>query len=295
MQKEYLLISIAAILYGTITVGGKFFSDLGLSSYEISLYSGLWTTIILLLIVLFNRKYLIKKEMLPLFLTYGLIGASTGFIQYIGIILGVPVAIVALLLYSQPIWTTIFGQLLLKEEITRRKVGAVMVAIFGVFLLVKPWDIKTVGPVAGIISALLGGMFLALWVIWGRKSGLNKQHYITTNLGLSVFSTFWLLLLRPIITLFIHQQSLVRLSTVYLTRHWFYLLIFSLISFLIPHSLFFKGIQKVQASIAGILLLLEPVSATILAAILFNQPITLNILLGGVLILLSNYLIVGKK
>jgi drug/metabolite transporter (DMT)-like permease len=42
------------------------------------------------------------------------------------------------------------------------------------------------------------------------------------------------------------------------------------------------------------MLLLEPVSATLLAAILFSQPIGLNILSGGGLILLSNYLIISK-
>ena len=70
---------------------------------------------------------------------------------------------------------------------------------------------------------------------------------------------------------------------------------YGLIAGVIPYSLFYKGVEKIEASVAGVILLLEPVSATILAAILFGQPITLNILLGGVLILLSNYLVVRKK
>ena len=73
------------------------------------------------------------------------------------------------------------------------------------------------------------------------------------------------------------------------------LAIFAIIAGIIPHSLFYKGVQKIHASIAGIVLLLEPVSATILAAILFLQPISLNILSGGALILFSNYLITYNK
>ncbi|MBU4492316.1 MAG: hypothetical protein KKD69_07635 [Euryarchaeota archaeon] len=49
-----------------------------------------------------------------------------------------------------------------------------------------------------------------------------------------------------------------------------------------------------HASIAGIVLLLEPVSAIILAAIFFTQPIGLNIISGGTLILFSNYLVIHK-
>jgi DME family drug/metabolite transporter len=71
-------------------------------------------------------------------------------------------------------------------------------------------------------------------------------------------------------------------------------LVFGFIAGVIPHLLFYRGMQKIHASTAGIMLLLEPVGATLLAAILFSQPIGLNILSGGGLILLSNYLIISK-
>jgi drug/metabolite transporter (DMT)-like permease len=69
-------------------------------------------------------------------------------------------------------------------------------------------------------------------------------------------------------------------------------LIFALLSGIFPHLLLYKGLQKIQASVAGVILLLEPISATILAAIFFNQLITFNIIMGGILILISNYLVI---
>ncbi len=102
MQREYWFIAIAAILYGTLTVGGQFFLNLGLSVYEIALYSMFFMGLLLLPIVLIKREYLIKKEMFLFFVIFGLINALQELTQFRALALGIPVAIVAFLLYSQP-------------------------------------------------------------------------------------------------------------------------------------------------------------------------------------------------
>jgi drug/metabolite transporter (DMT)-like permease len=233
--------------------------------------------------------------MILFFIVFGLIGAFQNVTQYAGIVLGVPVAIVVLLLYTQPIWTVIFGRFMLKELITRRKVIAVVIALAGIVLLLKPWSAGSVGSAVGIMSALLGGAFLSLWIIWGRKSGIAKHHYLTIMATYSTFAVLWLLLMWPAFSFFIHESSIIRFSAGFPAIYWVYLVIFALVSGVVPESFFFTGIQKIQASIAGIILLLEPVSAAILAWIFFTQPIGLNILSGGALILFSNYLVIHKK
>ncbi len=295
MQKEYWFIIIAAILYGAITAGGKFFVNLGLSLYEISLYPMVIMSLFFLIAILLRRQFLFKKNMVPFFIIYGLIGALAILAQFGGIILGVPVAIVALLLYSQPIWTTIFGKMILNEKVTIRKVLAVVVALTGVFLLLRSWGIESISSPIGVIIASLGGIFLSLWIVWGRKSAINDQHYVTTSAGWAFFSVFWLLLLWPIIGLFIQDSNIIRLSMYLPLKYWLYLILFSLLTSIIPSLFFFKGIEKIHALIAGIILLIEPVIATILAYILFAQPIGLNIILGGSMILFSNYLVMREQ
>jgi len=294
MKKEIFLIIIAAIFYGTITVGGQFLANLGLSLYEIALFPISVIAILMSLIVIYKRKFLIKKVMLRFFIIYGLIGAILQVTQFGGIILGVPVAVVAFLLYTQPIWTTIVGKITLQEKITPKKVLAVIIGFMGIFVLLKPWDIENIGNLGGISFALVAGFFLSLWVIWGRKSGINKQHYITTTFGYAFFSTMWLWLLLPVSSLFL-QNSMMRISFDFPAYYWFYVIFFAFLWGIISHPFFYAGVKKVPASIAGIILLLEPVSASILAALLFGQPITANIIFGGILILLSNYLIIPKR
>jgi drug/metabolite transporter, DME family len=294
MQKEYFLVIIAAILFGLITVGAQFFTNLGLSLYEISVFAFIFETMILLPFLI-KKKYQIKKKMILFFIVYGLIGGVMQLSQYGGVVLGVPVAIVALLLYSQPIWTTILGKIILKEKITKIKIIASLLSFIGVIILIKPWDINSVGPISGILISLIGGISLSLWVIWGRKSGINGQHYITTSFGYAFFSLIFLLLYYPLILIISKDPSIIRLDLSLILDYWFYFLIFALLTGVIAHSLFYKGAKKIEASISGIILLVEPISATILAAIFFLQYLTLNILIGGFLILVSNYLIIKKS
>jgi drug/metabolite transporter (DMT)-like permease len=54
-------------------------------------------------------------------------------------------------------------------------------------------------------------------------------------------------------------------------------------------------VKKVPTIEAGIILLIEPISGALLATIFLGQQITLNIVIGGFLILLANYLVLTKS
>ena len=272
-DNHYWYVIVAALLYGTITAGGQFFINLGLSLFEISVYRAFLTSLILLPVVLIKREYMIKKEMLFFFGVYGFIGGLLELAMFGGIALGVHVAVVALLLYTQPIWTIIFGRLMLRESITATKLTAVVIAMSGIILLVKPWGIRDVKSLTGIVVSLVSGVLLSLWVIWGRKSVIQNQHFITTTIGWTGFSAIWLILLWPIFYYFLPYTEITSINVNWPILFLLYLLIYASIGGVIPHLLFYRGFEKIEASTAGILLLLEPVSAAILAALFFGQPI----------------------
>ncbi len=289
MKKEYLMISIAAILFGLVIFGGQFFINLGYSVYEISFYPVAFAALLLLPVVLIKKELMIKKRMLGFFVIYGIIGAAVSLMQYIGLAFVLSVAMVSMLLYTQPVWTIIFGKFMLKEKVTKRKVLAVIVAMTGIIALLSPWQAESMPNIKGVLSALLAGIFLSLWFIFGRKSGISKNHYLTTTFGSVFFTSMWLLIAYPLISTFFHEPMF-RLSFE-LSPKLLLLFIFGFVTMVIGISLFYKGLEKVEASKAGVIALLEPVSATILAAIFFAQPITIPILIGGALILASNYIV----
>ena len=296
MRKEYLWLIISGILYGTITAGGQLFVNLGLSLYEITFYRILSVLVLTSVIVLLKPGLLINRKQIPFFILYGLVGALLGLSMFGGLVYGVPVSIVALLLYTQPIWTTILGKFTLDEPITTRKLLSVITGVIAIIVLFYSWNINFTGSKTGIFMALAGGFLLSIWIIMGRKSGISDIHFISTIFGWKIFTVLWLIILYPLFNLLTNDPSIVNLRLLMPVNYLFYFLIFGLIGGLLPHTLFYKSVTRINASEAGIILLLEPLSASVLAIIMFNQYLTFQTILGGVLILVSNYILLsGKK
>lgn len=289
-----MYIMISAILFGTIIFGGQIFVEMGFSSYEITIFR-LIPGLILLPLIIFKKEYRITKEMIPTFLAFGFIGSINMITQYTSLSLGVPVAIAVFLLYTQPLWTTIFGKLFLKENLTKYKIVAVVLSLIGIGIMIDPFNIPDIGSLVGIGLAVIAGICLSAWVIYSRKAGLKKYNPVTTTVGYVIFILLFTILSIPITGSLIQDQTIIRITIEQPIEIWGYFVIYFIFSTLIPFILFYKGMQKIQATSAGIVLMLEPISASLLAFVLLSQPLTLNILAGGALILISNYLVIRKK
>lgn len=294
MEKEYSFVIVAGILSGLVIFGARVFANLGLSLYQIAVFSGLFI-FLLLPLILFKKGFGLRREPLKIFVIFGFIGALSTFTEFGPIILGVPVAVVVLLLYTHPLWTVILGRVLLHEEITKRKIAALAFVLAGVFILVNPFTAGSIGSMTGVILASMGGLLLSCWFILGRVSGIRKYNPVTTQFGYYIFLLLFMLIFYPFVSFFVTDASIINISPVLPLEVWFYLMLYGVFAITIPHVLFLHGSKKVHASEAGIIFLLEPVSASVLAALVFNEPITLSILAGGALILFSNYIIIRKR
>lgn len=291
MKKGIGLIIISGILYGTITPGAQIFINRGLSSLEISFFRSFFVAILLLPVVLAFTKYLPERKAIPFFIFYGLNGALLEVMMFASLGLGVPVALVALLLYSQPVWTIFLGKVFLDENITSTKILSALLGLCGIAVLVKSWQVSSVESLLGLSLAVGAGILLSVWVILGKKSANLNQHYITTTFSWSFFGAIWLILFYIFWSNSFGQSEVFRISYDLIEMQWFPLLLFAVFSGLLPHLLFYKGVITVSGSVAGIILLLEPATATILADIIFSQGIGFELVLGGFLIILSNYFV----
>jgi drug/metabolite transporter (DMT)-like permease len=246
-------------------------------------------------VVLINRKYLIPRRQVPFFIIYGLIGACAEIAEFWGLFVRVPVAVVAFLLYTQPIWTVFLSRLLLKEPMSYRKTFATVLAMSGVAVLLHAsWSGMLDATALGLTAALFGGVCFAFWVIWGRQSGLNNLHFVTTTFGWSSFTFMWLLVFWQLARWFGANSSIVRLSPHFGAANWFPLLVFTIFAGLIPSAAMFRGLQRVDAGIAGVVLLFEPIGASLLGWALFGQQLGSATIAGGLLILAANYFVAGE-
>ena len=129
-------------------------------------------------------------------------------------------------------------------------------------------------------------MGISGWIIQTRKIGINKYNVTTT--------VFLLLITYPIVTYFTSDAAVIKISFAHSVSIWFGLFLFTVVTLLIPLILYFSGIREVQASSAGIYLLLEIPTAILLSTIYLNEVIIFNIILGGLFIICANYLLIKK-
>ena len=295
MKKEQLYIVIAGVLSGGIVFSTAFLAGLGLSLYQISIFGFVFTFIFLAPYVIWKRDFLQKSGEFKHFFLFGLIGLPLVLTEFAPVVLGVPVALSVLLLYTQPIWNILISHFWLKERITKHKIIALVAAMAGIAILVNPLTIGRIGSGLGVAVGLLSGLALAGWVIFGRISGQKNIRPATTQFYQAVFVLVLLVIFYPLFAILIKDPKLIALSLNIPWQAWFYLAGFEILFYIIAHIFLFEGEKKVSASATGVILLLEPVSAAILALVFLGQPITPNIYIGALFIFMANYLVIKEE
>lgn len=291
-----LFIAASALFYGFITVGGRWLADGGCSLLEVSFYPLLLTALLLSIFRPGNLRLLFHRAHLPFFLTFGLIGAALQVTQYGGIVMGIPVAIVALLLYLQPMWTLLISRVCLGETITGPKLAGLLLCLGGVLILLAPAELQLPEVRAGLTFALAAGMVLSCWVLWGKRSEqLDRVSPLVKTHGYALFSSLWLLpaaMAAPWLPL---DRRFVELSGLRFQEQFWPIVAVALFAYLIPSCLFLAGVRHTEASTAGLLLVLEPLSAAVLAFLLLGQSIGWATAFGGSLILAANLLVLRPR
>jgi drug/metabolite transporter (DMT)-like permease len=290
MRRRTYLLVIAAVLYGSTIPGGRYLLEHGLSVFDITIIPTIMLCIGSGSFILARPAYLPLRAQLGFFCIYGLIGAAAELAQFVGLLYGVPVSVAALLLYSQPLWTVVLAHWFLGEKITTVKVVSVVFCIGGATILIggaifsaKPLSI------VGLATSSLAGAFFALWVVWSRKSGINELHAITTMFGWSGFTSGWLVV-GWLLLMHLAPADVARFTVILPLSWWIDLFLFTIIAGFIPSLCFFWALQTVEAGPAGLALMLEPLSASIISVIAFEERLTRSTLVGGAMIIAANYL-----
>ena len=287
----HLAVVAGAMLFSGLIVASRALSQRGFSLYEISLSGILFTSLVFGIVLVTRPSLRPCRRDRGLFLAYGLVGAVLQLSQFAGVVLGVPIALVGLLLYTQPIWTLLFGRILLAEPVTRRKVAALGLAAIGTLVLFQPGTSGLDHSWVGLLASLVAGVMLSLWLILGRISGLRGNAPITTAFAYMASSSLILLLIWILLRLTLGPVGWTRLSPAPFLVHWRLVALYTLFANLVPAILVNWGVRRIDTTMAGMLLLVEPVVAAWAAYLMFGEALGESVWLGGALILGANILL----
>ena len=255
----WIFVLAAGILWGTIGIYVKKLNAAGLNSMDIVAIRAALTAAVLFLclliyisIVFFNYCYFRAMTLIPL-------------------------SIAAILLYTAPAFVLFMSAVLFKEKITKRKVIVLIVTILGCAFAAGITG--STGPVSfiGIVYGIGAGIGYALYSIFGRYA-INKGY------GSMTISFYTFLCAAVAAVPFANIGKITCIGVNDGKMIWFYI-IFAIMSTVLPYILYTKGLSGMENSTASVIASIEPVTATVIGWIMFDEILDIIQIVGIVLVI----------
>jgi len=195
----------------------------------------------------------------------------------------------AWLVATTPIFMALLGWLVLKETLTWVQITGILLAAFGVALVVTGGDFSSLGWQQ---SGMPGNLYILAsapnWAIFSVLSRRGLKQHPAARMMLYVMGFGWL-----IVSLALFAPGGVGLTEIsQLTRPgWMGVLFLGVICSGVAYVFWYDGLQAMPVGQVGALLYVEPLIAVLVAAWLLNEAIVLASLLGGAAILFGVYMV----
>lgn len=280
-----LLAGISGILWGTYGTFVTGLNHVGFSQAAIAVFAPISLILFFGISALLRqpRTLLPNKKQFVIYLLCGIIGVlGTNLLYSMAMAAGLSVAIASVITFSNYFLVMFASRFIWKIKITAPKIGAGVLALFGIFLLLKAWT---------DLSATALGLLLIVGVTFTFAFGyvITKFAFDNADSQPDAFY-FWINFIGFIATCFFSPPWEVfgEISSVYAT-HGFTAILLLLGFIIIPQigSYFPLGraFQRIEAPLVVIMYSLDPITSAILGFVILGQVLDL-IQVAGMLVII---------
>ncbi len=270
----YLEVILAGILWGT---SGIFIKILNLPPTTISFFRLAIPALILRIYFLIKKKKL-KYSNNKLMLLASSLNAIRVFFYFVGFTL-TSIGNAVIILYTWPIFATILSIIFLKEQISKKNILLLSTAFIGIILIYLNKEISFANKdFLGMSSMLLSAIIYSSTIVIFKKESLTHSKFeiiFYQNLTGAILFLPFIIINRPIPTL-----PKISIATIY-----------AILIGLVGYTLFFSALKKIKTFTASMLSYTEVISGIIFGIIIFKEILTLNMIIGGILIIMSTTMI----
>ena len=238
--------------------------------------------IIMFIILLFTRKLDIKFANRRIW-GLGILNGVSYLLQYVGMAF-TAASKSSLLVNLTAVWVAIISWFLLKERFGKKKLLGIILSIIGVFLITTNLNFSELakGMFLGDILVLSSGVGWSFFIIYNKKyidDAENSFQFMAWVLFITVI---------PLIP-FIPLSSSVSLNLP--IEAWFAIAYTAIFCWIVPYSLWLKGLKHISSVTSTVVLLTEVVVAIIISYFMLDEVFTLISSAGALLILLAIVLV----
>lgn len=292
--RGYLYIAAAALCFGiSATLGraaftGRLLAGQGLRSIEPVILAQTRATFSFLLLapyLLWRRGregMAVPRADFVRCLVVGVLGVAGSNYLYYFAIQKLNVAVAIILQYTAPVWVLLYMVARGRQRATGQRVSSVALAVVGCALAL---GIVRAGSFNlnswGLAAAVAGAFTFAFYNIAGHNLLTQHDHWRILVYVLLGSALFWLLVNPP------WKIAAAR----YTAAEWLFLLIFAVISSLVPYLFYFAGLRHLDATRAIVTSCLEPVFSILIAALALGELVRPVQVAGITLVLVATVLV----
>jgi drug/metabolite transporter (DMT)-like permease len=240
-----------------------------------------------------RRSLAVGRSELVRFMVLGTLGlAASNYFYYLAI-QQTTVATAIILQYIAPVFVLLWMIGTRQQRATPQRIAGVILAVFGCVLAIgvvarisgAPYLWVTGGTVKfnviGVVAALIAAVSFAFYNVYGRKLVAAHDRWTVITYAFFGAAAAWLLI-NPPWRIVAAQYSL---------GQYLFLVVFAVLSVLIPFSLYFAGLHHLDATRAIVTSCLEPVFAIVIAAIALGEGVNGLQVIGIVVVLAATVLV----
>ena len=274
-------IILAGVFWGCMGLFVREFSSLGFTTLQIVAIRMISGAVIMMFFLLLTnkKKYLcVRWKDFPLLIAIGIFSLAAMSVFYFTTIELTTMSVAAILLYLSPVVVMVLSVVIFKEKLTAMKVISLLLALFGCFLVSGIGDTAQISFV-GICTGIGSAIAYALYSILGNFA-LRKYHPYTVTFWAFISAGNVVLLFSSPMSLF-HNVCTARTPL----RLTLCILGIGAITAVIPYVLYTVGLNGVEPSKAAVLACSEPVAATLMGMIVYQEIPALLSFVGIALVL----------
>ncbi len=212
----------------------------------------------------------------------GILGiAASNYFYYLAI-QRTNVATAIIVQYTAPIWVLVYAIVRRAEKPSPQRIAAVVLAIIGIAMVIGLFGSGRFSlDATGVLAALLAAFSFAFYNVYGH--GILARHDRWTVLLYATLGAalFWIVVNPP------WKITAAHLSA----TQGLFLLIFALVSAVVPFSLYFAGLQHLDPTRAIVVSCLEPVFTVTIAAVFLGELMR-PLQTAGIVLVLAAILVV---
>ena len=171
-----------------------------------------------------------------------------------------------------------YSVVVLRERMSRHKIAALTIGFVGLSVIFWRPDLFTASRMlsTGLLAAVLSAVGKAFYILYGKKGSVKYDRSIMMAYGLLATTLLSVAISSPVPTILAYRDHV---------DFWLLVAALGLLCSYAPFSLYFRGLARLPSSTAGILNIIEPVAGTMTAFLILHESITLQQLIGCLLIM----------